>query len=105
VGDRLIRRPRHQVSFEAGWFHARGSAFVLLNGRGETRDIEPTFAAEVFDNPGYVTVTAGGAVRLTRNFELFGRVTNLFDREYEEAFGFPALGRMALVGLRVTGSR
>jgi outer membrane receptor protein involved in Fe transport len=105
VGDQLIRRPRHQVSFEAGWFHTRGSAFVLLNGRGETRDIEPTFASEVFDNPGYVTVTAGGALRLTRNIELFGRVTNLFDREYEEAFGYPALGRTALVGLRVTGSR
>ena len=105
VGDRLIRRPRHQVSLEAGWSDARGSAFFLMNGRGETRDIEPNFASEVFDNPGYVTVAIGGAVQLRRNVELFGRVTNLLDRQYEEAFGFPALGRMALVGLRVAGSR
>jgi outer membrane cobalamin receptor len=105
VGDQLIRRPRHQVSFEAGWSHARGSAFVLLNGRGTVRDIEPNFAAEVFDNPGYVTVAVGGALRLTRNVELFTRVTNLFDREYEEAYGFPALGRMGMIGLRVTGHR
>ena len=105
VGDDLIRRPPHQASFEAGWSHARGSAFVLLNGRNTVRDIEPNFAAEVFDNPGYVTVALGGALRLTRNLQLFTRVTNLFDRAYEEAYGYPALGRMGMVGLRVTGSR
>jgi outer membrane receptor protein involved in Fe transport len=105
VGDQLIRRPRHQLSFEAGWFHTRGSAFVLLNGRGTVRDIEPNFAAEVFDNPGYVTIAIGGALRLTRNIQVFTRVTNLFDREYEETYGFPALGRMGMIGLRVTGHR
>ena len=35
----------------------------------------------------------------------FGRVTNLFDRDYEEALGYPALGRSAMVGLRVATSR
>ena len=30
-----------------------------------------------------------------RHVEIFGRVTNLFDRDYEEALGFPALGRGA----------
>jgi hypothetical protein len=32
-------------------------------------------------------------------------VTNLFDRSYEEAFGFPALGRSGMAGLRVAAGR
>jgi len=32
-------------------------------------------------------------------------VENLFDRDYEEALGFPALGRRASVGVRVAASR
>ena len=105
VGDPLVRRPKQQASLELGWTQSRTSAFAIVNGRGRTRDIEPSFAAEVFDNPGFVTVTAGAAVRLGRNLELFGRVTNLFNREYEEVFGYPALGRLGMVGVRVTGSR
>jgi outer membrane receptor protein involved in Fe transport len=105
AGDELIRRPRHQASFEAGWTHARGSAFALVSGRGRTRDLEPSFASEIFDNRGYATATIGGALRLVRGVEIFGRLTNLFDRDYEEVFGFPAPRRLGLVGVRVAGSR
>lgn len=105
VGDELIRRPGHQLSFDVSWTHTRASAFAIVNGRSKTRDLEPSFASEVFENPGFGTVNIGGAVRITRHLELFGRVTNLFDRQYEEVFGFPAMGRMGLAGVRVTGSR
>jgi outer membrane cobalamin receptor len=105
VGDRLIRRPRHQGSLEASWSLPRATAFALVTGRGRTRDLEPNFADQVFDNDGDVTVEAGGSVRLSRQFEIYGRMTNLFDRGFEEVFGFPAQGRSALVGVRVTGSR
>ena len=105
VGDRLIRRPGHQVSVDFGWTRGRTSAFAIVNGRSDTQDLEPNFADQVFENPGYATVAIGGAFRVGRNLEVFGRVTNLFDRAYEEAFGFPALGRSGLVGVRVTGSR
>jgi outer membrane cobalamin receptor len=106
VGDTLIRRPRHQASLEIGWSHARrATAFALVTGRGKTRDLEPSFADRVFENDGYLSVELGGSLRLARQVELFGRVTNLFDRDYEEIFGYPAPGRAALVGVRVTGSR
>ena len=105
VGDDLIRRPKNQASVELGWSHARGSAFALVSGRGKTRDLEPSFASTVFENSGYTTVTIGGAARLLRGVEIFGRVTNLFNRDYEEIFGFPVPRRLALIGVRVTGSR
>ena len=33
---------------------------------------------------------------------VFGRITNLVDEEYAEVFGFPALGRGAYGGFRVS---
>jgi outer membrane cobalamin receptor len=105
VGDPLVRRPRHQASAAVTWSAARGQAFFLVNGRGAMNDLEPTFASSVYLNPGYAVVAVGGAVSLARNIEVYARVSNLFDKEYEEAFGYPALGRTALVGVRVATGR
>jgi outer membrane cobalamin receptor len=42
-------------------------------------------------------------VRVLAAVEVVGRHSNLFDRAYEVVLGFPALGRWAMVGNRVTG--
>ncbi len=114
VGDRLFRRPAHHGSLAVTWTGARAGAFLTVNGRGRMLDLEPNAGAgacfgqpapcrAVFDNPGYVTTDAGASLRLNAAVEVFGRVSNLFNRAYEEALGFPALGRAGMVGLRVTG--
>ncbi|MFI5178042.1 MAG: TonB-dependent receptor domain-containing protein [Vicinamibacterales bacterium] len=105
VGDPLIRRPGSQGSVELTWAGARAAAFAFVNGRGAMNDIEPNYASTVYTNPGYAVVTLGGSFRVTRGLEITGRILNAFDKTYEEAFGFPALGRTAMVGIRVAGSR
>ena len=105
VGDPLVRRPRNQASAVITWSAARGDAFFSVNGRGAMNDLEPSFASSVYRNPGYAVVAVGGAIRVARSLEVYARASNLFDKEYEEAFGFPALGRTALVGVRVATSR
>ena len=35
---------------------------------------------------------------VSENWKLTGRVENLFDKEYEPALGFPALGRAGFLG-------
>jgi outer membrane receptor protein involved in Fe transport len=107
VGDRLLRRPRHRTFWDLSYAHARGSAFFVLEGRGATLDVEPSFGlfGGLFENPGYNTASAGGSWSLARGLSIFGRVTNLFDREYEEIFGFPAPGRRATGGVRVAAGR
>jgi outer membrane cobalamin receptor len=105
VGDPLVRRPRHQGSLALVWSAARGSVFVTVHGRGRMADLEPNFASPVLAAPGYATVAIGGSVRLTPQLEILARVSNLFDRVYEDALGFPALGRSAMVGLRVAAGR
>jgi outer membrane cobalamin receptor len=107
VGDPLIRRPRHQVSLDLGLNRGRLAAFVRGGGRSRTLDVEPSFGTfgGLFHAPGYSAWTAGGSWRLLRRIDVFGRIENLFDRSYEEALGFPALGRSAHVGLRVAAGR
>jgi outer membrane cobalamin receptor len=69
--------------------------------------VEPSFGTfgGLFDGAGFAVWTAGAAWKITRQIELFGRVENLFDRRYEEVFGFPALPRGVMAGLRVAASR
>jgi outer membrane cobalamin receptor len=108
VGQPLLRRPRHQFSMDLVASAGRASAFLQGGGRSRVLDVEPTlgtFHPEFFDAPGYSVWTIGGAFRLHRTLELFARVENLFDRRYEEAFGYPSPSRGAFAGLRIATSR
>ena len=106
VGSPLLRQPRHQFSTNVSLDAGRLSAFLTGGGRDQTLDVEPTLGTfgGLFDNPGFNAWSAGASWRLGPA-EVFGRVENLFDREYEEALGFPVLGRRATVGLRVATGR
>lgn len=107
VGDPLLRRPRHQVAAELMLQSGRFSAFLHGGGRSRTLDTDPsngTFGG-LFDAPGYSVWNAGASWDLLDRIQLFGRVTNLFDREYEEVLGFPAVPRGVFAGVRVAASR
>lgn len=105
VGEPLVRRPAQRGSLELGWDRSRTHLFATVNGRGSVADLEPNFGSPVFQNAGYAVMALGGSYRVSRNLEMTGRVTNLFDRQYEEVFGFPSLGRAASIGIRVTTGR
>src|SRR5262249_46341998 len=107
VGDPLLRRPRHQAFADLTVSSGRLGAFLHGGGRSRALDVEPsegTFGG-VFFPRGYQVWNAGASWRLVRGVEAFARVENLFDKSYEEALGFPALGRGAMAGLRVAARR
>lgn len=105
VGDRLFRRPPQQGSLDVTWAAGRITIFGTVNGRGTMTDIEPNFGSPTFDNPGYAVASIGASFKLTPILVITARVNNLFDRAYEEALGFPALGRSAMIGVRVATGR
>lgn len=107
VGNPLVRRPRHQGGVTATYSAGRLTAFGELTSRSRTFDVEPNFGSfgGLFYAPGYAVMNIGGGVRLTPQLEAYVRVLNLADRQYEEAFGFPAMHRSGIVGLRVAASR
>jgi outer membrane cobalamin receptor len=102
VGDALIRRPRHALSLDVRYSTTRWTAFALVGHRGAMRDLEPNWASTVYTNPGRTVTTLGASLRVARGLEAYARMANVFDRRYEDVFGFPAMGRSASVGLRVT---
>lgn len=107
VGDPLLRRPRHSGSIDASWSHRQASAFAQVQIRGEALDAEPAFGPSggLYTNPGHTVVNLGGAWRIVKSVEVFARALNLFDRQYEEVFGYPAPGRTAYVGARFAVGR
>lgn len=107
VGDRLLRRPRHQGSVDVMWSRRRLQAFGTAALRGTTLDVEPNFGTfgGLFENAGHVVVTTGVAVVIAPHLTAYGRVANVFGERYEEVFGYPALGRTAYVGFRVAARR
>ena len=105
VGQPLFRRPKNQATVDLTWANTRGDVFVSAGGRGKTLDIEPNYGSSTDINPGYVVLSSGGAVWIDRSVQLFARATNLLNRHYEEAYGFPALGRAAMIGIRVARGR
>ena len=107
VGDRLLRRPRHQGSADVIWTRGRLQAFGMATMRGSTLDVEPSFGTfgGLFENDGHLVVTTGAAITLARSVTAYARVANAFGADYEDVFGYPALGRTAYVGFRVTARR
>jgi vitamin B12 transporter len=107
VGDPLLRRPRHQLAVDGSVEAGRLSVFVTGGARSRVLDVEPSLGTfgGLFFSPGFNVWNAGASWRVRRVGELYARVENLFDESYEEAFGFPALGRRATVGLRVAAGR
>jgi outer membrane cobalamin receptor len=107
VGQPLLRRPRHAASLDVVYTRSALTAFARIGARSRTLDVEPSYGTYggLFFNPGFTSVDAGASWRLAAGVELFGRIGNLFDRHYEETYGFPALGRNAMIGVRLAAGR
>jgi outer membrane cobalamin receptor len=105
AGRRLLRRPEHQASFSAQLTLARWSAGATLVYVGERADSD--FAGlglasdPLFRNPAYTRLDARLRVRLAGSLEAFVVGENLTDAQYQEALGYPALGRSVRGGLRL----
>ena len=103
-GEALIRRPRHQGALTAHGRYGRFGAGATLVLVGERADSD-FLGLGLTENEGYARLDARAQVRVGRGLEAFVAGENLLDREYQEALGYPALGRAVRAGLRFrTGS-
>jgi outer membrane cobalamin receptor len=107
VGDPLLRRPRHSAALDLSFARGPLTAFGHVGSRSQTLDVEPTYGTYggLFTNPGFSSVDVGVSWRIVSAVEVVGRIGNLFDRHYEETYGFPALGRNATIGVRIAAGR
>jgi vitamin B12 transporter len=100
TGETLLRRPKHSGNITADWRNDRFSLGGSVQVVSRSADFDYlTFARTNLG--GYMLVGLRGSVTLGGRFELFARVENLFDEDYEVVSGYGTIGRNAHVGVRV----
>lgn len=103
TGLDLLRRPKHKATFEAGYrFGETGRAGFEIVYVGEREDVDDsTWPAARVELDAYTRVDLSASRRLGDRFEIFGRVENLFDEDYEEIKGYGTPGRSGYAGCKV----
>ena len=97
-GDHLLRRPVNSgnIWLNAGYRRFTFNINAYFTGARTDSDFD---GLGLNRNPGYARFDLASTCLLVRGFSFYGRVTNLFDKQYQDAIGFPALGRDFRVGL------
>ncbi len=102
---REVRRPRHMASLNLRYWFAtdRGNVNLNVNYNGTQLDNyfpPPYFAQQQVELDSYTVVDIAASWKLSGSLELVGRISNLFDEDYEEILGFARPGRALYAGLR-----
>jgi len=108
-GKRLLRRPKHAgtLSIDHAWRRLHTSLTTTFVGDRPDIFTDPvTFVTRRVTAQGYTIVDLAGSylllkdARHLRELTLFGKIQNLFDRDYQQVAGFTAPGITWLFGLK-----
>ena len=111
VGQRPFRRPPNSGTVMV--MYAPGRAQVALSAYFAGKRDDSTFLSDQnFGNSmllpnrdldaAYQKVDLSGAYQLHPRLRTYASIENLFDKEYEASFGFPALPLTARIGFKVS---
>jgi vitamin B12 transporter len=107
AGHRLIRRPLHSGSLTMNAVFRQlnvNLAGYFTGPRADSDFLSFTMAGSCFGpcltrNPGYARFDLASSYTFPRGVTTYLRVTNLFDKQYQDVLGYPALGRDVRVGM------
>ena len=99
TGTDLARRPRHMASVSADWTTSLHDLTLGADLRlvGDSFDDRGNFTSL----DGYAVLTLRASVPLGQHLELYGRVENVTDAQYQTVAGYGTYGRSAYGGVRV----
>lgn len=109
-----VRRPEHSARFDANYSFDSGRAnfnvAAIYNGTAPDVafffDPNPppfgTFGSTFVDLDSYVLLNVAASYKLSPGVELYGRVENALDDDYQEVFGFETADIAAYAGMRFT---
>lgn len=117
-GKPELRRPEHQGRFDVDWRFAEGRARLNLAAiyNGRTPDFATSvvgydtfggftfgvYSSGTIDLDSYWLLRLAGSYEIAPGLEVFGRVENLLDANYQEVFGYETAGLAAYAGLRLS---
>lgn len=102
-GDSLLRRPRHKFSADAQYKPLQSltlQAGLSLTGARFDNDFS-SYPATRTRLGTYVLANVGATLSISRDVELFTRIENLFDREFQQVLGYGEPGLAGYAGIRV----
>ena len=103
-GNRLFKRPLHSASLIANAHFRRAN--VNFGGYYVGRRADSDFdGLGISSDPSYVRWDAAAILPVAKGLSATAQVQNLFDRQYQDAVGYPALGRNFRVGIRYIWGR
>jgi vitamin B12 transporter len=100
TGEPLIRKPKHTFSGFAAFVFKRFTLSLSMIYVGRRLDYDYAAWPPDVENPSYNTFDFSLVVPVSKGLTAFGKLTNAFDREYQELVGYPAPGRRFELGLK-----
>ncbi|UCB57242.1 MAG: TonB-dependent receptor [Candidatus Omnitrophota bacterium] len=99
TGRKLTERPENQVGLDLNWaFLEKGNVNLMAayvghrwDNSANTRKVKP-----------YTKVDLSASYDLTETFQIFGRIDNLFDRNYQQIRGYATPGRSFYAGSKAS---
>jgi Outer membrane cobalamin receptor protein len=105
-GKRLIRRPLHKAGLNTCYrFMERATAnldILYVGKRDDSYWDFMTFTTKDVVVDDYILVNLAGSFDICKRLQLFARIENLFDEDYNESYGFGTAGLSAYGGVKVT---
>jgi len=104
-GNELLRRPKNKVGL-TGTLKLSEKARINTNiqwvGSRKDAGARDALGNKTGTLSGYSLVNIAGSCTPMHQVELYGRIDNLFDRFYEESWGYATPGRSAYAGIKYT---
>ncbi len=104
TGETLIRRPKNKIGFDLNYhFINKGNVNlgVIYVEKRDDFDFSTSPPRRVKLDQ-YTLVNLAASYDITKNFQLFGRVENLLDKEYEEVKGYGIPGLSFFGGIKLS---
>ncbi|WP_150084346.1 TonB-dependent receptor plug domain-containing protein [Prosthecochloris aestuarii] len=103
-GSQLLRRPKNKVALSGTYdLSEKTKLSTSLRWVGSRKDSgakdENCIVTNKLDS--YFLVNLSGSCQLTDSIALYGRVDNLFDEDYEDAWRYATPGRSAYAGIKL----
>jgi vitamin B12 transporter len=98
-GSRLLRRPVNSgnIMLNANYWRMNWNISGYFTGQR----FDYNYPGQIID-PGYALINLAVTYNVARGFSVYGRINNLANKQYQEAYGFPALGREFRIGVKYT---
>ncbi|WP_081991848.1 TonB-dependent receptor plug domain-containing protein [Inquilinus limosus] len=106
IGAELVRRPRDLASLNVTYRFLEGAANVNLgidyNGAQKDLAFDEAYNSSPVTLDGYTLVNLAASYQVNDGVQVYGRIDNLLDEDYEEVWTYGSLRRAGYLGMKVS---